>query len=144
MRRLLAAALALALILLFGSFACAEGEPEIFSCDFDLRFHLNTEVFPFRDREEMQGWADLMDLLEFRGNLSWCPETESTDLRMKIIPRTNPKAAVSFRMWGIPIMHRVSSPLLGGKDVSFNPARFCISPYRPGRCSSCRCRTWPC
>ena len=53
MRRLLAAALALALILLFGSFACAEGEPEIFSCDFDLRFHLNTEVFPFREREEM-------------------------------------------------------------------------------------------
>ena len=64
MRRTLAA-LVLALILLFGSFACAEGEPEIFSYDFDIRFHLNTEVFSFREREEMQGWADLMDLLEF-------------------------------------------------------------------------------
>ena len=117
-------ALALALILLFGSFACAEGEPEIFSYDFDIRLRLNAEALPFGEREYMQGYADLLEILEFKGNFSYCPGQDSSDLYLTVIPTTHPASAVSFHIWGIENMHRVTSPLFGDKELSFNPGAF--------------------
>ncbi len=121
MRRILATALAC--VLLLGSCAIA-GDAGVFSYDFDLRFRLNANLFSFRQREHMQGYADLLDLLEFRGNLSWNQETECSDLYLEIIPQSNPSSAVSVRIWGIPTMHRVTSPLLGDKAACFNPGAF--------------------
>ena len=114
-------ALLLACILLFGSFAFAE-EAEVFSYDFDLEFHLDASVFPFRQRQRMQGYADLLELLEVKGNLAWCPETESTDLRIEVIPKTKPASAVSFRIYGIPYVMRVTSPLFGEEAACFYPS----------------------
>ncbi len=122
MRRFLATVLAC--IFLLGSFAIAEEEPEIFSYDFDMRFHMNAELFPFRIREHMRGYADLLETLEFRGNISYCPETDCSDLYIDVIPLTNPSATISFHIWGIPNMHRVTSPLLADKELCFNPGAF--------------------
>lgn len=116
-------ALLLACILLLCSFAFAD-EAEVCSYDFDIRLYLNADLFPFRQREHMQGYADLLEMLEFNGNISWCEETQSSDLSLTVIPLTNPSAAISVRIWGIPIMHRVTSPLLADKKLSFNPGAF--------------------
>ena len=122
MRRLLA--VILVLVFLPCAFADAEEDLAIFSYDFDLRFHLDAGLFPFRQREHMQGYADLLEMLEFRGNISYCPETDCSDLYIDVIPLTNPKAAISFHIWGIPIMHRVTSALLADKALCFNPGAF--------------------
>ena len=124
MRRLLAAALTLALVILTGFSAFAEGEQEIFSYDFDIRLHLDAEMLPFREREHAQGYADLLELLEFKGNFSYCPSQDSSDLYIDVIPLSNPSSAISFHIWGISNMHRVTSPLFGDKALCFNPGAF--------------------
>ena len=118
MRRIVATALAC--VLLLGSCAFSEGA-EVFSYDFNLHFSVNPAAFPFRLRQRAQGYADLFDMLEFRGNISWCPETEGVDLQVEMIPRTNPASAVSFRIYGIPSVRRVTSPLFGNEAACYYP-----------------------
>ena len=121
MRRLFAVLLVCAVLL--GSFALADGT-NVFSYDFDIQFHLDASQFPFRQREHMQGYADLLEMLEFKGNISWCEETQSTDLYLTVVPLTNPDSEISVHIWGIPTMHRVTSPLLADKAACFNPGAF--------------------
>ena len=119
-------ALLLSCILLFGVFTGAAEEekktPEIISYDFDLRFHLEADTFPFRDRKLMQGYEELLDVLEVKGNYSYCPATDCLDLNFRLIPVSDPDAALEFRIFGwVANWLNVSSPLLGDKAVCFRP-----------------------
>ena len=121
MRRILA--LILAGMMLLASCAFAEGEA-IFSYDFDMRLHLDAEQLPFRERAHIKGYADLLEMLELRGNYSYCPATDCSDLYLDVIPVTNPSSALSFHIWGLPNMHSVTSPLFADKVLCFNPGAF--------------------
>ena len=119
------AALLLACILFCTGFAAAEEEKEpaeVTSYDFDLRFHLEADTYPFRDRKYVQGYEELLDALEIRGNYSYCEETDCMDLHLEIIPVSDPDAAVSIRIFGwVANWLNVSSPLLGESAVCFQP-----------------------
>ena len=119
------AALLLACILLCTGFAASEEakEPaEVVSYDFDLQFHLEADTYPFRDRKYVQGYEELLDALEIRGNYSYCAETDCMDLHLEIIPVSNPDAAASVRVFGwVANWLNVSSPLLGESAVCFRP-----------------------
>ena len=101
MKRLLAFLL---ILILSCSSISAFGEevPEVYSYDFDLLFHMNADVFPARIRSHMQGYADLLNMLELKGNITCQPASKSVDLNATVIPVTNPDAAISFRLYGIP------------------------------------------
>lgn len=119
------AALLLACVLFCTGFAAAEEEKEpaaVASFDFDLRFHLEADTFPFRERKKMQGYEELLDALEIRGNFSYCAETDCLDIHCQLIPVNDPEAAVSFRLFGwVRNWLNFSSPLLGDTAICFRP-----------------------
>ena len=125
MKRLIALWIALIMILA-GTAAAAEDsakeKPEVFSYDYDLRFQLDTETFPRRERRHAQGYADLLNALEFRGNFTWIPKTKSMDLRLEIVSAANPDVSLSLHLFGLPEHWlRVESPLLGEEAICFQP-----------------------
>ena len=85
------------------------------SYDFVLQFKLEPNDYPYRMRKYMEGYEQLLDMLEVKGNLSWCDATQSFDLRVELVPVTNPSAAISFRIYGLQDYMNVSSPLLGSQ-----------------------------
>ena len=123
MKRLIAILLALAIAC--GAACAAAEEPEkpaINSYDFDFRFHLEADTYPYHERKLMQGYEELLDALEFRGNYSYCPKTDCMDMHVEIIPVNSPDAAISFRVFGwVANWLNVSSPLMGDKAVCFKP-----------------------
>ena len=129
MKRILA--MMLALFLLAGTAAAGAEEANPYradSYDFTLRFRLNAEAFPLHDREYMQGYADLLEALEFRGNYSQSMQGKYVDMSFEVVPVTNPDAAVSFRIFGRPKNWlNVSSSLLGDAAVCFQPPQ--IMPF---------------
>ena len=116
MKRITSLITALVLLLSILSAAHAE-EDEVLSYDFQLRFHLRAEEYPAHDRSRAQGYADLLDLLEFRGNLAWCPSTQSMDLHAELVPVSNPSAAISFRLYGVPDYMCLTTPLLKSETI---------------------------
>ncbi len=123
MKRIIA--LLLACGILFGSTSFAETAlSPVCSYDYSLRFHLESGYFPFRDRAHMKGYSDLLEMLNLKGNISWCPDNGSADLMVECVPVTNPSASVSARIYGLPNRMRVSSSLLGKETVWFNPLGF--------------------
>ncbi len=123
MKRLLALFFALVLVCCTAASSFSEDVSfPVYSYDFDLRFHMNADVFPARDRTRMQGYADLLNMIGLKGNLTFCPSNESFDLNAEIIPITNPDASISFRLYGTPKYVGLSSPLLGNETAWFqNP-----------------------
>ena len=115
----------LALLLLAGTAAVGAEEENPYradSYDFTLRFRLNADAFSLHDREYMQGYADLLEALEFRGNYSQSMQGKYVDMHFDVVPVTNPEAAVSFRIFGRPKNWlNVSSSLLGDAGVCFQP-----------------------
>lgn len=111
------------LVLLLSAAAPAWGEeetPSVYSYDFDLHFSLNADEFPVRSRAHMKGYAELLDSLMLKGNITWCPAYESLDLNVRIIPVSNPDSSISFRLFGIPSDLCLSSPLLGDETIWFD------------------------
>ncbi len=95
---------------------------DVDSYDFDLRFHMDADAFPFRQRKLMQGYAELLENLELKGNYSWCEESLCADLNFQLIPVSDPEAALVFRVFGRRTNWlNVSSPLMGEKAVCFQP-----------------------
>ena len=119
MKRIMIVLTALILFISAATPVFADSDPAVYSYDFDLRFSLNADVFPVRSRSHMQGYADLLDALELKGNITWCPAYESINLNAEIIPVSNPDSAISFRLYGIPSNLYLTSPLLGGETVWF-------------------------
>ena len=121
MRKILAFILAGILALGAVCASLAEGEPQVYAYDYSLHLHLNTAVYPYRERLHNQGYADLLDLLEIRGSMVRCPETKSADVSLELVPKTNPAAKVSLHMYGTNEMMKLESPLLGQEVVCFRP-----------------------
>ena len=97
-------------------------KPAVLSYDFDLRFKLEAESSSFGERKYLQGYKELFDALEIKGNYSYCPETDCLDLNFRLIPVSDPEAALEFRIFGwVANWLNVSSPLLGDKAVCFQP-----------------------
>lgn len=88
-------------------------ELKVYSYDFDLRFHLEAQDYPFRIREHMRGYEELADALEMKGNVSWCEETDSIDVNVDIIPVMNPTASIKFKLFGKSSCMCIESLLLG-------------------------------
>ncbi len=84
-----------------------------FSYDFDFRFHLEPQDYPYDVREHMRGYEELVDALELKGNASWCPAKKALDFRVSLIPVSNPDAAISVRVFGHPNRLCIETPLLG-------------------------------
>ena len=123
MKRLLVVFFVLILFSTAISPSLAEDNPSVCSYDFDLRFHMNADIFRVRERDHMQGYAELLNMLELKGNLTYSPATKAIDLNAEIIPVTNPEASVSFRLYGVPDNMGLSSPLLGDETIWFqNPS----------------------
>ena len=121
MRRLMA--VIISAVLLFsaaGAFASENQDLDVYSYDFDLRFHLDAEGFQPRIRSHIRGYAELLDMLSLKGNLTWSSETGSMDLNLNIIPLTNPSAAVSMHFFGIPEHICMTSSLIGNETIWFN------------------------
>lgn len=116
-------AVLLAGILLLGAVcAAAEETAPVISYGFNLRFEINPQAYAFRERQHIQGYADLLDLLEVKGTMARCPETKSADVRLEVVPKTNPAAEVAVRLYGTSDMMRIESPLLGNETVCFRPS----------------------
>ena len=123
MKQIVALLLACMMIL---AAACAGAEeekiPDVDSYDFSLRFQLNADAFSFRERKKMQGYAELLESMEIRGNYSWCAETGCVDLHFQLVPVNDPDAALSIRVFGwVQNWLNISSPLLGTDSVCFRP-----------------------
>lgn len=116
-------ALLLVCLLTLGAVA-AFGEGNISSYDFRLRFSLQSEAFPFREREHIEGYAQLLDMMELRGNMSRNPDTNSAEVQLDAVPLTNPDAAVKIRLFGTSDVVRIVSPLLGDVPLSYQPRGF--------------------
>ena len=113
----------ISVVLLFSAFSAYASENQdsaVYSYDFDLRFHLDAEGFQPRIRSHIRGYAELLDMLSLKGNLTWSAETGSMDLDLSIIPLTNPSAAVSMHFFGIPEHICMSSSLIGNETIWLN------------------------
>ena len=75
--------------------AGAEGTATV-SYDFDVRFSMEEQEVPYRMRERMRAYRDLVNMLELKGNIIWNPAIWGMDLRMELIPVTNPSAAIAL------------------------------------------------
>ena len=64
MKRLLVVFFVLILFSTAISPSLAEDNPSVCSYDFDLRFHMNADIFRVRERDHMQGYAELLNMLE--------------------------------------------------------------------------------
>ena len=113
MKRFLLLLLALALAAGTVSAGCAEKAAEIYSYDFEFRFHMEPQDYPYSIRDHMRGYEELADALELKGNASWCPETDSLDIRAELVPVSNPSAAISVRLFGTTALMCIESSLLG-------------------------------
>ena len=92
-------AIVISVVLLFsaaGAYASEDEDYSVYSYDFDLRFHLDAERFQPRVRPHIRGYAELLDILSMKGNLTWSSETGSMDLELNIFPQTNPSAGLAM------------------------------------------------
>ncbi len=120
MKRLFAAVMTVFMLLsAAGSYSEEIRDSSVYSYDFDIGFHLNTEGFPPRVRSHIRGYSDLLDVLGLKGNLTWSDENGSLDLELNIIPMTNPSAGISMHFFGIPEHICMSSSLLGDETIWF-------------------------
>ena len=87
---------------------------------FDLRFHLNADVFPEDTLARARGYADLLELIRLKGKIIFSPDSESLEIDASIIPVTEPSSAISFHLAGIPSHMVMTSPLLGDISIFFN------------------------
>lgn len=111
----------LAVFVLCLSFACAEeAAPTAQRFDFDLTFSLDPEAFPARARSRARGYAELLDSLQLRGDITICEATQSFDINASFFFRNNPSVSVPFRFYGVPSMLFLTSPLIGNETLLFN------------------------
>ena len=110
----------LILILCF-SFASAEEEkPASQLYNLDLTFSLNPDALPARSRSRALGYAELLDALELRGDITVCEATESFDLNAVLFFRESPEVSIPFRFYGTPHLLFLTSPIIADETLQFN------------------------
>lgn len=95
----------------------AEETSSVYSYDFDLAFQLNAGVFPQKIRSRISGYAELINMLEFKGNITYCADSGSFDMNLQIIPKTNTDASIELHFFGLPEYIGVTSPLFGEETL---------------------------
>ena len=111
----------LLILALFFSFASAEEEkPASQRYDLDLTFSLNPDAFPARSRSRARGYADLLDALELRGDITICEATESFDMNAVLFFRNKPEVSIPFRFYGTPRLLFLTSPVIADETLQFN------------------------
>lgn len=111
-----------ALLLFSATPALAAKAPVIHSYDFDLTFSLVPEAFPRLARERAAGYAELLERLGLKGNLTWCPDTKSMDLDAVLYFTDKPSLSYPFRAYGTKSRLYITSPLLNNEDLFFDLA----------------------
>ena len=100
--------------------ASSEETRNIESFTFRFRFSLNPIAFPKTMVRRMRGYAELLDQLELRGTLSRSESDGMIDIQASLVPLSNPSAAIDFRLYGIPAIWVVTSPILGDEIIFLN------------------------
>ena len=119
MKRLFCFLLILVLCFSFAHAEEAAPAPTALRYDLDLTFSLNPDAFPARSRNRARGYAELLDVLELRGDLTLCEETQSFDLNAELFFRNKPEVSIPFRFYGIPSMLFLTSPIIANETLQF-------------------------
>lgn len=86
--------------------------------DFDFMLRLHADAFPEKLRERMEGYAELLEALRFRGTLIWAKDGSDFDLQLYIIPGNDEGAAIELRVRGPHDYVKVDSSLLGDRALA--------------------------
>ena len=119
MKRLFCFLLILVLCFSFAHAEEAAPAPTALRYDLDLTFSLNPDAFPARSRSRARGYAELLDVLELRGDLTLCEETQSFDLNAELFFRNKPEVSIPFRFYGVPSMLFLTSPIIADETLLF-------------------------
>ena len=114
------ACLLCAFVLCFSVAAAGEAKPDAQRYDFDLTFSLNPEAVPARSRSRAAGYAELLDSLGLRGNITVFGATQSFDMNAELFYRNKPSVSVPFRFYGVPSYLYLTSPAIGNETLLFN------------------------
>ena len=109
-----------ALLLFSVSTAFAVKAPTVHSYDFDLTFALNAEAFPRLLRPRISGYAELLNRLGLKGNITWSTKTGSTDLNAEVYFTSNPSRSYPFRISTTKSRLFITSPLLDNEELFFD------------------------
>ena len=88
--------------------------------DFDLAFSLDPEALPARARSRARGYAELLDCLQLRGNITLCEATRSFDISASLFFRDKPEVSIPFRFYGCPSLLFLTSPVIANETLLFN------------------------
>ncbi len=86
--------------------------------DFDFTLRLHADAFPEKLRARMEGYAELLEALRFRGTLIWAKDGSDFDLQLYIIPGNDEGAAIELRVRGPHDYVKVDSNLLGDRALA--------------------------
>ncbi len=86
--------------------------------DFDFTLRLHADAFPAKLRARMEGYAELLEALRFRGTLIWAKDGSDFDLQLYIIPGNDEGAAIDLRVRGPHDYVKVDSSLLGDRTLA--------------------------
>ena len=108
-------------------------------CIADLRFYNEyKDMVNAKTLNEKAGLGpvevtpDLLDILELKGRVITCPEWDSIEMDLSVIPTTNPAAALNFRLDGRSSHILLTTPLLANLPELFNNEalmEFCQKTY---------------
>lgn len=109
-----------ALLLFSVSTAFAAKAQTVHSYDFDLTFALNAEAFPRLLRPRISGYAELLNRIGLKGNITWSTKTGSTDLNAEVYFTSNPSKTYPFRICSTKSRLFLTSPLLNNEELFFD------------------------
>ncbi len=123
-----------AIILLFCHSAQAgeNNRKTVPSYDFNLHFLMNADVLPESVRHAGNAIGSFLNSVELKGNWTACPEQDTFDLKLSLIPSGDPDAAITLRFYGFPSHTLVASSLLGEEQFFLNNEallEFCLKAY---------------
>ncbi len=110
----------LCLLVLLCSTAQAASQKQLHSYNFDLSLSLNAESFPLSSRARARGYAELVNRLGVKGNLTWYEKQQSFDLNAALFFTDKPDVSLDLRLYGTPERVFATSSLLGNQTVMFN------------------------
>jgi len=93
---------------------------EIKTWNFDLRFSLNPLAFPLDQNLKMQGYADFLKDMCLKGTFSSSPEDGMIDIQATVYPSEGSSSGIQFRVYGVPAIFVLSSPLMGEETIFLN------------------------
>ena len=88
--------------------------------DFDFTLHLYPEAVSSLPREQVAGYADLLDSLRFEGSLVTAESEDNFELNLRVIPVQWPEGAVDIRLHGRQDPILLNSSLLGDQTIKLS------------------------